>query len=309
MRQERRRKVAPGAGARMTANIKGAALMVAAMAGFAIEDMALKTAARTLPVGMILMIFGAFGTVWFAMLARARGDRLLHRDLARPVVGAKALAEIGGRVFFTLSLSLAPLSTVSALLQATPLVVVAGAALFFGERVGWRRWSAIGVGFIGVLIVLRPGVDLSVGALCALAGMLGFALRDLATRGAPRTLSNVVLGVYGFLALVPAGAVLLAVTGGAQAPSWPVLGVIVAASIVGVAAYYSLTAAMRLGEIAVVTPFRYTRLVFALILAAMVFGERPDLATLFGSVIIVGSGVYTLLRSRRETQLAVAADA
>lgn len=290
----------------MSGNMRGAALMVAAMAGFAIEDMVLKQVARDLPVGVILIVFGLFGTVWFAVLARARGDRLFSADLLHPVVGLKALAEMAGRVFFTLALAMAPLSTVSALLQASPLVVVAGAALLFGERVGWRRWSAIAVGFIGVLIVLRPGVDVSWGALAALAGMLGFALRDLATRAAPRTLSNLVLGVYGFAALVPTGLLLLAVTGGARWPSGPALGLLGLGSIVGVAAYYALTAAMRLGEVSVVTPFRYTRLVFALILATLVFGERPDALTLLGGAVIVGSGVYTLLRSRRATQRAVA---
>lgn len=293
----------------MQGNVKGAALMVAAMAGFAVEDMLLKSAARDVPVGLILMIFGGLGTLFFAMLAKRRGDRLVTRDLLHPVVGVKAVTEICGRLFFTLSLALAPLSTVSALLQATPLVVVAGAALFFGERVGWRRWSAIAVGFVGVLIVLRPGVDVSWGALAALAGMLGFALRDLATRAAPKSLSNMVLGVYGFLALVPTGAILLAVTGGAGVPPAAALGFIAVAAVVGTAAYYALMAAMRVGEVAVVTPFRYTRLVFALILAALVFGERPDALTLLGGAVIVGSGVYTLLRSRRETQRAAAQEA
>ncbi|MDS9469061.1 DMT family transporter [Paracoccus sp. MBLB3053] len=293
----------------MSSNFRGAALMVAAMAGFAVEDMLLKSVTDELQVGQILIMFGSFGTILFALLARSRGDRLLHPNLLHPVVGAKALAEICGRLFFTLSLALAPLSTVSALLQATPLVVVAGAAIFFGERVGWRRWTAIATGFVGVLIVLRPGVELSWGALAALAGMLGFALRDLATRGAPKTLSNLVLGVYGFLALVPAGAVLLAVTGGAVWPTSAAFATVGTASVVGVAAYYALTAAMRVGEVAVVTPFRYTRLVFALILASIVFAERPDAMTLLGSAVIVASGIYTLLRSRRETQLTVAQDA
>lgn len=293
----------------MGANFRGAIWMVAAMAGFAVEDMTLKRAAQEVPVGVILIVFGLFGTVWFALLAKARGDRLFSRDLLHPVLGLKALAEMAARLFFTLALSLAPLSTVSALLQATPLVVVAGAALLFGERVGWRRWSAIAVGFIGVLIVLRPGVDVSWGALAALAGMLGFALRDLATRAAPKSLSNMVLGVYGFAALIPTGLLLLGFTGGARLPGAQALVLIGMASVVGVAAYYALTAAMRLGEVSVVTPFRYTRLVFALILAALVFGERPDALTLWGSAVIVGSGVYTLLRSRRETQRMVAQEA
>lgn len=290
----------------MNSNFQGAIWMVAAMAGFAVEDMALKRTSQELPVGVVLIVFGLFGTALFAILAKARGDRLFTRDLLNPVVGLKALAEMAARMFYTLALAMAPLSTVSALLQASPLVVVAGAALLFGERVGWRRWSAIAVGFLGVLIVLRPGVDVSWGAMAALAGMFGFAMRDLATRAAPKSLSNMVLGVYGFAALVPTGLLLLAFTGGARLPSGHALGLIVLASVVGVAAYYALTAAMRVGEVSVVTPFRYTRLVFALILATLVFGERPDAMTLLGSAVIVASGVYTLLRSRRETQMAVA---
>lgn len=288
-------------------NLRGSLLMVAAMAGFAVEDVLVKAAARDMPVGLILIVFGALGTLWFAILAKARGDRLIQPALLHPAVGVKAVTEICGRLFFTLALALAPLSTVSALLQATPLVVVAGAAIFFGEKVGWRRWSAIAVGFAGVMIVLRPGIEMGLGAGVAVLGMLGFALRDLATRAAPKQISNMVLGFYGFLALVPTGVVLLAFTGGA-AVTVPALWALLAASVVGVAAYYALTAAMRVGEVSVVTPFRYTRLVFALILAAAVFGERPDAATLLGSAVIVGSGIYTLARSRRATVASAALD-
>ena len=123
------------------------------------------------------------------------------------------------------------------------------------------------------------------------------ALVLLVVRGAlPRTLRT----------KRPKVQIMRAVTGGAGVPSAAALGLIATASVVGTGAYYALTSAMRLGEVAVVTPFRYTRLVFALILAALVFGERPDLLTLLGSAVIVGSGVYTLLRSRRETQTAAA---
>jgi drug/metabolite transporter (DMT)-like permease len=98
---------------------------------------------------------------------------------------------------------------------------------------------------------------------------------------------------------VPTGAILLAVSGGAALPSVLAAGQLAAATVIGVLAYYALTSAMRMGEVSVVTPFRYTRLVFALILGVTVFAEQPDAATLLGSAVIVGSGIYTLLRSRR----------
>ena len=292
----------------MRDNLRGSLWMVAAMAGFSVEDMFLKSAAASLPVGQILMIFGAGGMIGFALLAARRGERLLHPAILSPAILIRCVFEVAGRLFYTLAIALTPLSSASAILQATPLVVVMGAALIFGERVGWRRWTAIAVGFAGVLIILRPGLDgFTPLSLLAVLGMLGFAGRDLATRAAPPVLSNLQLGVYGFAMMVPTGAVLLAVSGGAALPSALAAGQLAAATIIGVLAYYALTSAMRMGEVSVVTPFRYTRLVFALILGAAVFGERPDAATLLGSAVIVASGVYTLLRSRRVQALATRA--
>jgi len=273
---------------------------VAAMAGFAVEDMFLKRAAATVPVGQILMIFGAGGMIAFALMVLRRGERVLHPAILTLAILLRCGFEVAGRLFYTLAIALTPLSSASAILQATPLVVVGGAALIFGERVGWRRWLAILAGFAGVLIILRPGLEgFSALSLLAVAGMLGFAGRDLATRAAPPVLSNLQLGVYGFAMMVPTGAVLLALSGGAVLPGPGALRDLAAATVIGVGAYYALTAAMRTGEVSVVTPFRYTRLVFALVLGVLVFAERPDAATLAGSAVIVASGLYTLIRSRR----------
>ncbi|WP_050524218.1 DMT family transporter [Pseudorhodobacter wandonensis] len=284
----------------MNDNQRGGLFMIAAMAGFAIEDMFLKTAAQQVPVGQILMIFGTGGAIGFAILAKRQGARLLNSEILSRAILMRAMFEVMGRLFFTLALALTPLSSVSAILQATPLVVVAGAALFFGEKVGWRRWSAITAGFVGVLVVLRPGMDgFTPLSVLAVLGMLGFAGRDLATRAAAKTLSNLTLGVYGFAVLVPTGAALLAWTGGAVVPDARSGFALAAGTLVGIAAYFALTVAMRTGEVSLVTPFRYTRLLFALILSVLVFAERPDAATLLGSAIIVGSGIYTLLRGRK----------
>jgi drug/metabolite transporter (DMT)-like permease len=292
----------------MMDNLRGSLWMVAAMAGFAIEDMFLKSAAASLPVGQILMIFGAGGMLGFAVLAARRAERILHPAILSPAILIRCVFEVAGRLFYTLAIALTPLSSASAILQATPLVVVMGAALIFGEKVGWRRWMAIAVGFAGVLIILRPGLDgFTPLSLLAVLGMLGFAGRDLATRAAPPVLSNLQLGVYGFAMMVPTGAILLAVSGGAALPSVLAAGQLAAATVIGVLAYYALTSAMRMGEVSVVTPFRYTRLVFALILGVTVFAEQPDAATLLGSAVIVGSGLYTLLRSRRVQAMATQA--
>ena len=280
--------------------VRGSLLMVLAMAAFALEDMFIKSASQSLPVGQILIIFGLGGMVIFMAMARAQGQRMLHPAICtRPMV-LRSVAEVTGRLCYTLAIALTPLSSASAILQATPLVVAAGAVVFFGEQVGWRRWVAIAVGFCGVLLVLRPGVSgFEPASIFAVIGTLGFAGRDLATRAAPSSMSNHQLGIYGFAMLVVAGGVALGWTGGASVPSLLVCGQLAAATVIGVIAYNALTGAMRAGEISVVAPFRYTRLVFAMVLGVVVFGERPDVLTLVGSAIIIGSGLFTVLRERR----------
>lgn len=293
--------LAPLAGAR--ANLRGALLMTGAMAGFAVEDMFLTAATRSLPVGEVLMLFGATGMALFALLAARQGTPPFTRAMLSPLLLARAGCEVTGRAGHTLALAFAGLSLTSVILQATPLVVVAGAALLFGERVGWRRIAAIALGFAGVLLVLWPGTEaLGAGAFFAMLGMLGFAGRDLATRAAPPALTTYQLGLLGFGALLLAGAGLLASTGGATLPDPNALGAILAATLVGVLAYALLTLAMRTGEVSAVTPFRYTRLVFGLALGAAVFGERLDAPGLAGAALIVGSGLYSLMRERRRAR-------
>lgn len=286
-------------------NLKGAALMTAAMAGFAVEDMFLKAAAQTFSVGVVMMLFGGIGAAIFAALALANGQPLWHPAMrSRPLV-LRAMAEMSGRLGYTLAIALMPLSTVSAILQATPLVVVAGAALIFGEKVGWRRWLAIAVGLAGVMLILRPGGEgLGPVAIFALIGMAGFAGRDLATRAAPKVLSTWQLGLCGFIVLVPTGLFLWLIgLGSAQAdPEGNLLRAllhVLAGTAIGVVGYSSLTLAMRTGEVAVVTPFRYTRLVFGVLLGIVAFGESPGPVVYLGSGLILAAGLYSLWREAR----------
>lgn len=274
--------------------------MVVSMALFAVEDVFLKLAAAQMPVGEVLMIFGAFGLLGFALLVRGRGQRLFDPAMLTPALALRGFGEAVGRLGYTLAIALTPLASAAAILQATPLVVVFGAALFFGERVGWRRILAILGGFLGVLMILRPGLDGFLPAsLWAVLGMFALALRDLATRAAPPALSHLQLGFWGFAVLLPTGAAMLAVSGGAVVPAAGMVGALAVGAVVGVAAYYTVIAAMRTGEISIVTPFRYARILFAIALGLVIFGERPDTLTLSGAAVVVGCGVYTVLRERR----------
>ena len=282
-------------------NLRGATLMVLAMLGFAIEDSFIKLMGDALPVGQILMMLGACGALVFAVVVLLQGRALFEREMLTTPVLLRAVGEIFGTMCFISAIVFTPLSTASAILQATPLVVTLGAALFLGEAVGWRRWAAISVGFMGVLMIIRPGLDgFSPLSLFAVGGVFGLALRDISTRKIPQTLSSMQLSFLGFVVLITAGVALLWITDQSMAPLDARLWLLIAASIgIGVFAYYGIVAAMRVGEVSFVTPFRYSRLIFAMVIGVAFFGERPDALTVLGGGIIVASGIYTVLRERK----------
>jgi drug/metabolite transporter (DMT)-like permease len=282
-------------------NLRGATLMVLAMLGFAIEDSFIKLMGNALPVGQILVMLGTGGSAVFAAVVLAQGRALFERDMLAAPVLIRAVGEIIGTVCFISAIVFTPLSTASAILQATPLVVTLGAALFLGETVGWRRWAAISVGFMGVLMIIRPGLEgFSPLSLFAVGGVMGLAIRDIATRKVSPDLSSMQLSWLGFLALIPAGIGMLLATDAALAPLDARLwGLIVASITCGVFAYYGIVAAMRVGEVSFVTPFRYSRLIFAMFIGVLFFEERPDALTLFGGTVIVASGIYTVFRERK----------
>lgn len=280
-------------------NLRGSLWMMGSMAGFALEDAFLKGAAGAVPLGEVLVIEGLLGIIWFSAQALRAGAAPLPRAVLSRTMALRSAFEVVGRLFYALALALTPISVASAILQATPLVVVTGAALIFRETVGALRWSLIGAGFLAVLVILQPGPEgFSALSLLAVVGMLGFAGRDLATRAAPPALSNAQLGVAGFAVLMISGLLILSVTGGVVLPSGEGLGLLAGASGFGIAGYAALTRAMRTGEVSAVTPFRYTRLVFAMALGVLVFGERPEGHTLLGAALIVACGVALLTRAR-----------
>jgi len=288
----------------LSANLRGTLLMIAAMAAFAVEDALFKSVTRTLPPGQSTLMFGLTGLVIFAAWARLSGEPAFLAEMLRPRLLGRSAFEIAGRLFFALALAYAPLATTSAILQATPLVVIAGAALLLGARVPAGRWLAVGLGFVGVVMVIRPSpAAFDATALFAVAATIGFAGRDLATRMSPPAVSARQLGVLGFLVVTAAGIILMVWE--AAPLRWPLpsealrLGL---TGLVGVLAYQALTQAMRTGEVAVVTPFRYSRLLFALLFAVLVFGERLDGWTIAGMVLIVATGLFALLPRGRARQ-------
>lgn len=285
----------------MSDNLRGAVLMALAMAGFALEDMFIKLLADTVPVGQILVMLGLGGAVAFGIIAHRKGQQVLSPALLSRTILIRNLAEMIGTIGFVLGFVLASLATASAILQAAPLFVTLGAVVFFGEKVGWRRWSAILAGFIGVMLIVRPGMaGFEPASILAVIGVLGLAGRDLATRAVPRSISSYHVSTWAFFMLIPAGIFLMLAMG--EAPvrlEFAQLIKLGSALGIGVFAYYGIVAAMRIGEMSFVTPFRYSRMLFALIIAVLVFDERPDGLTLIGAGIIICAGLFTLWRERK----------
>ena len=293
-----------------TDNTRGAVLMVGSMLAFAAEDLFLKRAATALPPGQVIAMIGAVGALCFWAIAARRGEVILTRAAwSRPAL-IRTLSEAGATMFYITALALLPLSVNAAILQASPLVVTMAAALFLREKVGWRRWTAIGVGFAGVLIILRPGTDgWEPAGLLTVACVIILAARDLSTRMMPASIGTFQLTTWAYLALVPAGLVLMLIGATPPQPVDPTKWLdLTGALLTGLVGYWAVTAAMRLGEVSVVAPFRYSRLIFVLILSAIFLGERPDVWMIVGATLVIGSGLYTFWRKALRHRRAKAAD-
>ena len=275
--------------------------MIASMAAFAIEDAFLKTVTKQLPVGQVLMMFGAAGLCVFALMARRAGASIFQAQVLTKNMLLRAVFEFFGRLFYVLAIALTPMSSATAILQSAPLFVVLGARIFLREKVDAKTWIAIFLGLFGVLIILRPSAaDFSLLSLLALIGTLGFVGRDLFSRTAPSSLTKEVLGFYGFTTMMIAGACYAVWDGKPfvllQAQQFMMLA---AALLAGVFAYTALMTAMRTGSIAAVTPYRYSRLLFGISIGVIVFGEQLDAPMLLGCAIVIGAGLFIGWQNQR----------
>ncbi len=280
-------------------NLRAMALMTLAMALFAVEDACIKVLSQRLPLGQILLVLGLGGMVVFAFLLRRRQQPLVTRQFLHPVILARNIGELIGVVGFVTALSLISLSVATTILQAAPLIVTMGAALALGEAVGWRRWSAIAAGFAGVMLIVRPGLsDFDPQVLWAVVGVAGLSVRDLATRRIPADISTQQLSLWAYGVTAVLGLVWSLGTGVIMPGSmdWALLA---ACLMLGSVGYWSVTEAMRIGEVSAVAPLRYSRLLFGLAIGAFWFLERMDGAAMAGATIILVSGLYLFHRERR----------
>lgn len=280
-----------------SANLRGMVLMTAAMAGFAFEDAMIKLAAGSVPAGQVMLVITLFSLP--VVLHWTRGRPFWPAGVPRAPVFWRTGAEIVSTCGILLALANAELSTVTVIIQASPLLIVAAAALILGESVGWRRWAAVATGFIGVLIIIRPGPEgLEPGALWAVIGVAGLCLRDLSARRIDPAIPTSTVAVCGYLGVLALSLALLWIEGGPVAAAAPAWAAMAAGAAVGVAAYWAIIEATRAGDVSAITPFRYTRLLFGIGLGVALFGETVDGATLLGAALILAAGLYALYRER-----------
>lgn len=273
--------------------------MAVAMAGFTMNDSITKLMSSEMNFGEVMLVRGLFAMVLIAALAIHQGAIRPLRTLFVQPVALRIIGEVGGTISFLAAITHLPLANTSAIMQSLPLMITLGAAVGFGEPVGWRRWSAIVAGFIGVLIIVRPGVaGFNQFTLLALVSVLFCSARDLATRRIPSHIPSLFITLLTTITVTTAGAVILFPLGGWTQPSGRSVGLLALAAVLVLIGYQCVIVALRSGDISAIAPFRYTALLWAMLLGYLVFGDVPDAMMVLGASIIVASGLYAFYRER-----------
>jgi drug/metabolite transporter (DMT)-like permease len=283
----------------LSPNIRGSLLMAVAMAAFTINDSITKAVSSEINFGEVMLVRGLFAILLVAAFAfHQRAIRSLRTIVMKPVA-LRVVGEIGGTITFMAAITHLPLANTSAIFQALPLAITLGAAVVFREPVGWRRWLAITAGFIGVLIIVRPGIEgFNQYSLLAMVSVAFCSLRDLATRQIPAQIPSLFITLLMTVTVTAAGAVIVFPLGGWTPPSGRALALLALAAILVLIGYQCVIMALRSGDISAVAPFRYSALLWAMLLGYLVFGDRPDAMMVTGAFIIVLSGLYAFYRER-----------
>ncbi|MEM6897015.1 MAG: DMT family transporter [Pseudomonadota bacterium] len=282
------------------ANRKGAALMVGSMTAFTVNDAFMKALGAEWSVSQALFVRGACVVVLMLGFAAALGH--LRRGISARdwrLMGFRTLCESVAALLFIGAIFNMPLAEATAILQTLPLTIALAGALILGEKVGWRRWLAILVGFVGVLFIVQPGGDgFSVYSLYAVTAVVLITFRDMASRQMSDRVPSLLVALVGAVGVTIVGAMGLPATTWAPFTPAALFGLGGAVLTVAVAYVFSV-AAMRFGDIGFVAPYRYTSLLVSLILGIAIFNEVPGPLTILGALLITATGLYTLFRENR----------
>jgi drug/metabolite transporter (DMT)-like permease len=284
---------------RLNNNIKGAALMTGCVSAYVINDALMKLLFSEISLFQALFLRSMITVppvvvmAWFAKIT-IRNLSNYNKRLVLLRVGAEVCATIA----FLIALKHMPLANVTAILQALPLAITMAAALFLSEPVGWRRWIAILIGFIGVLIIVRPGVNgFNIYSLSAVAALILITVREVFTRKLTSRVPTIIVALATVIGIGVFSGIMMIGTEWhpVNASSWLL---ILGAGVAVLIGTFLSVMAMQTGEISFVSTFRYTAMLVAIGVGILIFDDWPDQLTLIGTVIIVATGVYSFYRER-----------
>lgn len=284
-------------------NLRGIAAMLGAMAAFVLNDALVKLAAVAMPMGEVIFLRGIFTVLLCLGLLMATESPLSLRHAASPRIIARGLMDVGSALTFLFALRNMPIADAYAILQFTPLGITAGAALFLGAKVGWRRWLATTVGLVGVMVIIKPGAGTFNASSVLAIISIGFSVaRDLITRGIGLNVPAMVIALASPVLLTTITPLFSAFEPW-RAPSLAGIAYVVGAGILLLIGQLALIKAMRTGEIAVVAPFRYSIIIWSILAGLVIWHELPDFQTCLGIAIVFGAGLYTFLREQKLSRL------
>ena len=277
----------------MSANLKSIMLMVIAMGCLTLTDMLIKIVSRALPIGQIMIFYGVGALAVFWGLLHIKGESIQLSPLTNPAVFWRNIGDLIAMNSMCLALVYVPLSTIGAVIQGVPILVTASAALFLGERVGLKRASAILMGFLGTLLIIQPGAaTFDITATLVIIAAVGMALRDIATKLVRENFSTLLLSFYSCFLFIISGSILLLIEGDPSVPDLENSAIILSMIGAGCMGFFFMTEAVRLGDMSVVIPFRYTRLLFSMAAGIFILGEQVNAIMLTGSALTILSGLY-----------------
>jgi drug/metabolite transporter (DMT)-like permease len=277
-----------------TDNRRGVLAISLGMASFVANDTIVKYVSQGMPASQLILVRGLMACALLSVIAHATGATRRLADVFDRRVMVRAGLDSLGTITYLVSLFHIPLANATAINMATPLVVTVLAVLAFREQVHATRWLAIAVGFAGVLLVVQPrGPEFSGYALLCLVGTLFQATRDFATRLIDRAIPSTLVTLSTAVAVTVLSA-LWSVFQEWQPLRPAQVGLLATASVFLSAGYFLLTVAMRAGEMSLIAPFRYTGLVFAVVLGYIVWGHVPDAWAWAGIALLLGAGLWLM---------------
>jgi drug/metabolite transporter (DMT)-like permease len=282
----------------VTDNLRGIIAVLIASTAFVVNDAAVKLVSDELPSGEIIVVRGVLATALLAVGVAMLGAARPLSVLLTPMMALRLIAAGAATTFIVISLRYVPLATVNTVLQVTPLLVTAGAAILYAEKVGLRRWLAALTGFAGVLLIVKPGGGMGAAAFIVLVALAFTTMRDLTTRGLERTIPSVFVAAASAVVITLAGFLVAPFDTTWTMPTTGAWGWLWVSAVCQFIATTFIVIALRTGEISVVAPFRYVAAPLSVAIGYWWWGDLPDTLAFVGIGLVVAAGIYTLHRER-----------